>query len=424
MVISDDNPRYVSRLTRNTLGLVLAGGRGSRLYELTSWRAKPAVYFGGKYRIIDFPLSNCVNSGVRKIGVLTQYKAHSLIRHLMRGWSHFRRELGEYIEVLPASQRYSDDWYQGTADAVYQNLDIIRAEQPEFVLILAGDHVYKMDYGPLLVEHVESGADMTVCCLEVPVAEAAGTFGVMQIDETGRVVGFQEKPAEPAEIPGRPGFCLASMGNYVFNTDFLYDRLVEDAAKMGSTHDFGNDVIPAMIESCHVHAYPFRDPETGDKAYWRDVGTIDSYWQANMELVSTTPQLNLYDSEWPLWTYQEQLPPAKFVFNDPDRRGFALQSMVAGGCIISGSEVHGSVLFSGVYLHPYSKVDGAVLLPDVEVGAGSRLGRVIVDRGCRIPEGMHIGLNPEEDRGNGFRVSARGVTLVTRGMLGQAEGSL
>ncbi|MEQ8264710.1 glucose-1-phosphate adenylyltransferase [Pseudohaliea sp.] len=424
MVISDDNPRYVSRLTRNTLGLVLAGGRGSRLYELTNWRAKPAVYFGGKYRIIDFPLSNCVNSGVRKIGVLTQYKAHSLIRHLMRGWSHFRRELGEYIEVLPASQRHSDDWYQGTADAVYQNLDIIRAEQPEFVLILAGDHVYKMDYGPLLVEHVESGADMTVCCLEMPVAEAAGNFGVMQIDDTGRVVGFQEKPAEPAEIPGRPGYALASMGNYVFNTDFLYDRLVEDAAEMGSTHDFGNDVIPAMIESCHVHAYPFRDPETGDKAYWRDVGTLDSYWQANMELVSTTPQLNLYDSEWPLWTYQEQLPPAKFVFNDPDRRGLALQSMVAGGCIISGSEVHGSVLFSGVYLHPYSMVDGAVLLPDVEVGAGTRLGRVIVDRSCRIPEGMHIGLNPEEDRGNGFRVSAGGVTLVTRGMLGQAEGSL
>jgi len=424
MVISDDNPRYVSRLTRSTLGLVLAGGRGSRLYEMTNWRAKPAVYFGGKYRIIDFPLSNCVNSGVRKIGVLTQYKAHSLIRHLMRGWSHFRRELGEYIEVLPASQRHSDDWYQGTADAVYQNLDIIRAEQPEFVLILAGDHVYKMDYGPLLVEHVESGADMTVCCLEVPVAEAAGTFGVMQIDETGRVIGFQEKPAEPAEIPGRPGFCLASMGNYVFNTDFLYERLVEDAAKMGSTHDFGNDVIPAMIESCHVHAYPFRDTETGDKAYWRDVGTLDAYWQANMELVSTTPQLNLYDSEWPLWTYQEQLPPAKFVFNDPDRRGLALQSMVAGGCIISGSEVHDSVLFSGVYLHPYSRVGGAVLLPDVEVGAGSRLGRVIVDRGCRIPEGMRIGLDPEEDRANGFRVSAGGVTLVTRGMLGQAEGSL
>ncbi|KGE02621.1 glucose-1-phosphate adenylyltransferase [Pseudohaliea rubra] len=424
MVISDDNPRYVSRLTRNTLGPVLAGGRGSRLYELTSWRAKPAVYFGGKYRIIDFPLSNCVNSGVRKIGVLTQYKAHSLIRHLMRGWSHFRRELGEYIEVLPASQRYSDDWYQGTADAVYQNLDIIRAERPEFVLILAGDHVYKMDYGPLLVEHVESGADMTVCCLEVPVAEAAGTFGVMEIDNTGRVVGFQEKPAQPAEIPGRPGYCLASMGNYVFTTDFLYERLIEDAATIGSTHDFGHDVIPAMIESCHVHAHPFRDPVSGDKAYWRDVGTLDSYWQANMELVTTTPQLNLYDSDWPLWTYQEQMPPAKFVFDDPGRRGLALQSMVAGGCIISGSEVHGSVLFSGVYVHPHSLVDGAVLLPDVEVGSGTTLGRVIVDRNCQIPEGMQIGLNPEEDRSNGFRVSAGGVTLVTRGMLGQAEGSL
>ena len=422
MVISDDNPRYVSRLTRNTLGLVLAGGRGSRLYELTSWRAKPAVYFGGKYRIIDFALSNCVNSGVRKIGVLTQYKAHSLIRHLMRGWSHFRHELGEYVEVLPASQRHSDDWYQGTADAVYQNLDIIRAERPELVLILAGDHVYKMDYGPLLVQHVEASADMTVCCLEVPVAEAAGTFGVLEIDDSGRVIGFQEKPAEPAEIPGRPGYALASMGNYVFSTDFLYEQLIEDAAEPGSTHDFGHDLIPAMIESCRVYAYPFRDPVTGDKGDWRDVGTLDSYWQANMELVSTTPKFNLYDREWPLWTYQEQLPPAKFVFDDPGRRGMALQSMVAGGCIISGSEVYDSVLFSGVYIHPHAAVNAAVLLPEVEVGTGSQLNRVIVDRGCRIPEGMRIGLDAQADRGNGFRVSSGGVTLVTRGMLGQAEG--
>lgn len=417
------NPRYVSRLTRNTLALVLAGGRGSRLYELTSWRAKPAVYFGGKYRIIDFALSNCVNSGVRKIGVLTQYKAHSLIRHLMRGWSHFRRELGEYIEVLPASQRHSDDWYQGTADAVYQNLDIIRAEQPELVLVLAGDHIYKMDYGPLLVEHVESGADMTVCCMEVPVAEAAGTFGVMEVDETGRVIGFAEKPEQPAEIPGRPGYALASMGNYVFATEFLYDRLVADAAEQSSTHDFGHDVIPSMIASRHVHAYPFRTGTGGGAAYWRDVGTLDSYWQANMELVAITPQLDLYDSNWPLWTYQEQLPPAKFVFDDEERRGMALQSTVAGGCIISGSRVRGSILYSRVHVHSYADIAGAVLLPDVDIGRGATIHNAIVDRSCRIPEGLQVGIDAEEDRRNGFRVSPAGITLVTPGMLGQAAGA-
>ena len=420
----DNNPRYVSRLTRNTLALILAGGRGSRLYELTSWRAKPALYFGGKYRIIDFPLSNCVNSGIRKIGVLAQYKAHSLIRHLMRGWSHFRRELGEYVEILPASQRYSDDWYQGTADAVYQNLDIIRAEQPELVLILSGDHVYKMDYGPLLVEHVESGAQMTVCCLEVPVAEAAKTFGVMEVDETGRVVGFQEKPEQPAEIPGKPGYALASMGNYVFDTDFLYERLLKDSTVAASTHDFGHDVIPAMIEQYHVHAYPFRDQETGDKAYWRDVGTLDSFWQANMELIDTTPQLNLYEEDWPLWTYQEQLPPAKFVFDDHDRRGTAVQSMVAGGCIISGSRVTGSVVFSRAHVHSYAEISGTVLLPDVVVNRHTLIRNAIIDRGCEIPKGMQIGVDHEQDKANGFRVSAGGITLVTRGMLGQAEGGL
>lgn len=421
---AEDNPRYVSRLTRDTLALVLAGGRGSRLYELTSWRAKPALYFGGKYRIIDFPLSNCVNSGVRKIGVLTQYKAHSLIRHLMRGWSHFRRELGEYVEVLPASQRFSDDWYQGTADAVYQNLDIIRAEQPKYVLILSGDHVYKMDYGPLLVEHVESAADMTVCCLEVPVEEAAGTFGVMEVDESGRVIGFQEKPEEPAEIPGKPGYTLASMGNYVFNREFLHDRLVQDSADMGSTRDFGHDVIPAMIENFRVYAYPFRDPQTGEKAYWRDVGTLDSFWLANMELIDTTPQLNLYEEDWPLWTYQEQLPPAKFVFDEDDRRGTALQSMVAGGCIVSGSKVSGSVVFSGCHLHERSEVSSSVLLPDVVVEPGAKIHRAIIDRSCVVPAGMEIGIDAEKDRENGFRVSSGGVVLVTRGMLGQAEGSL
>ena len=422
--MEEQNPRYVSRLTRNTLALVLAGGRGARLYELTNWRAKPALYFGGKYRIIDFPLSNCVNSGIRKIGVLTQYKAHSLIRHLMRGWSHFRRELGEYVEVLPASQRHSDDWYQGTADAVFQNLDIIRAAQPELVMILSGDHIYKMDYGPMLADHVEAGADMTVCCLEVPVEEAAGAFGVMQVDESGRVIGFQEKPEHPAEIPGKPGWTLASMGNYVFSTEFLHEQLLRDSAVAGSTHDFGNDVIPSLIESCNVRAYPFRDPDTGEKAYWRDVGTLDSFWQANMELIATTPQLNIYDSDWPLWTYQEQLPPAKFVFDHDDRRGTALQSMVAGGCIISGARVSESVVFSGAHAHSYSTISGTVVLPDVVIKRNAVVRNAILDRGCVIPEGMQIGVDPDEDRENGFRVSAGGVTLVTRGMLGQAEGSL
>ena len=422
--MEDQNPRYVSRLTRSTLALVLAGGRGSRLYELTNWRAKPALYFGGKYRIIDFPMSNCVNSGIRRIGVLTQYKAYSLIQHLMMGWSHFRRELGEFVEVLPASQRHSDDWYQGTADAVYQNLDIIREERPELVLILAGDHVYKMDYGPLLVHHVETDAAMTVCCLEVPVEEAAGALGVMEVDETGRVIGFEEKPEHPAEIPGKPGFTLASMGNYVFDTQHLYERLVKDASDRGSTHDFGHDIIPAMIEEFHVQAYPFRDPETGAKAYWRDVGTLDSFWRANMELVATTPPLDIYDVDWPLWTYQAQLPPAKFVFDGDERRGTALDSMVSGGCIVSGSTVRRSVLFSGVHARSYSKIESSVILPDVEIGRGARINKAIIDRGCIIPPDMRIGVDAEEDRENGLRVTKAGVTLVTRGMLGQAEGSI
>lgn len=420
--MEDQNPRYVSRLTKNTLALILAGGRGSRLYELTAWRAKPALYFGGKYRIIDFPLSNCVNSGIRQIGVLTQYKAHSLIRHIVRGWSHFKKELGEFIEILPASQRQSDDWYQGTADAIYQNLDIIRSEKPDHVLILSGDHVYKMDYGPLLVEHVEAGADMTICCLEVTVEEAANTFGVIEVDENNRVIGFQEKPAVPAEVPGKPGICLASMGNYLFNTEFLYDRLVHDAAQPASAHDFGNDVIPAMIENSHVYAYPFRDPVTGDKAYWRDVGTLDSFWQANMEMVATTPQLNVYERDWPLWTYQEQLPPAKFVWDNDDRRGMALDSIVSGGCILSGCQLRESVVFSNVRVHSYSRVQGSLLLPETEVKRGAMIKNAIIDRGCVIPEGMQIGQDPEQDRENGFRVSAGGIVLVTRGMLGQAEG--
>ncbi len=422
--MEDQNPRYVSRLTRNTMALVLAGGRGSRLYELTSWRAKPALYFGGKYRIIDFPLSNCVNSGIRRIGVLTQYKAHSLVRHLVRGWSYFKKELGEYVEILPASQRYSDDWYQGTADAIYQNLDIIRSEAPDYVMILSGDHVYKMDYGPMLVDHVESGADLTVCCLEVPVEEAANAFGVMKVGDDSRVIEFQEKPAEPAEIPGQPGLTLASMGNYIFNTEFLFDLLIKDAGNVKSSHDFGNDILPAIIENFHVHAYPFRDPETGGKAYWRDVGTLDSFWQANMELIGTSPPLNLYEKDWPLWTYQEQLPPAKFVFDADDRRGMAVDSMVAGGAIVSGSRVSESVIFSNTRVNSYCSIERSVILPEVTVGRHCRIRNTIIDRACKIPEGMVIGYDAEQDRANGFRVTERGVVLVTRGMLGQPEGSV
>ena len=294
---ANPGPRYVSRLTKDTFALVLAGGRGSRLYELTEWRAKPALYFGGKYRIIDFPLSNCINSGIRRIGVLTQYKSHSLVRHLVRGWSHFKKELGEFIEILPASQRYSEDWYQGTADAVYQNMDIIRAEKPKYVMILSGDHIYQMDYGHMLAEHVDRGADMTVSCLEVPIEEAAGAFGVMSVDEQGRVIGFEEKPANPAPIPGEEGLTLASMGNYIFNTEFLFEKLAKDAALSGSNHDFGGDIIPAIVNDHKVYASAFRDPATNERAYWRDVGTLDSFWEANMELVSPEPALNLYDPD-------------------------------------------------------------------------------------------------------------------------------
>lgn len=419
---NDNNPRYVSRLTKQTLALILAGGRGSRLYELTDWRAKPACYFGGKYRIIDFPLSNCVNSGIRRVGVLTQYKAHSLIRHLVRGWSHFKKEFGEFVEVLPASQRYSDDWYQGTADALYQNLDIIRAEAPKYVLVLSGDHIYKMDYGTMLVDHVERGADMTVSCLEVPVEEAAGAFGVLKVDEHNRVQAFEEKPAVPSEIPGMPGMTLASMGNYIFNTDFLLDQLLLDSRNPESSHDFGNDLIPSLINEFHVNAFPFRDMETGDRAYWRDVGTLDSFWQANMELVETTPPLNLYDQDWPLWTYQEQLPPAKFVFDFDDRRGTAVDSIISGGCIVSGSMLRKSLLFSAVKVEDYSYLEQCVVLPQVKIGKHCKIRKTIIDRGCQIPEGMVIGYDADQDKANGFRVTKGGVVLVTRGMLGQPEG--
>jgi len=416
-----DDVRFVSRLTRETVALILAGGQGSRLYELTKWRAKPGLHFGGKYRIIDFPLSNCINSGVRRIGVLTQYKAHSLIRHLVHGWSWFQAGAGdrEFVEILPASQRVGGEWYRGTADAVYQNLDIIRTHSPRLVLILAGDHVYKMDYGQFLAAHAEQEADMTVCCLEVPLAEAAGDLGVMTVDENGRVIAFAEKPEKPTPIPGKPGLCLASMGNYVFNTEFLYEQVIKDADSPDTQHDFGRNIIPSIIDKYRVYAYPFRDPETKEQAYWRDVGTLDAFWEANMELVSVSPQLNLYDKVWPIFTHQLQLPPAKFVFDEPGRRGEAIQSMVSGGCVVSGAHIRGSLLFSRSRVRSRSEVTESVLLPDVDVGEDCRIQRAIIDRGSVIQAGSVIGEDHDADRERGFRVTKSGITLVTPDMLGQ-----
>lgn len=409
--------RFVSRLTRDTLALVLAGGSGSRLRELTKWRSKPAVPFGGKFRIIDFPLSNCINSGIRRIGILTQYKAYSLIRHIQQGWSFLRAELDEFVELLPAQQRIDACWYAGTADAVYQNLDILRIHNPEYVLILAGDHIYQMDYGPILAEHFESRADMTIACLEVPLEEAK-SFGVMSVDDEWRVTRFEEKPSEPTPIPGRNDVALASMGIYVFNTKFLYEMLIKDADDPNSSRDFGHDIIPNAIAKHKVMAYPYREAESDNQAYWRDVGTIDAYWAANMELIGVTPELNLYDREWPLWTYQEQLPPAKFIFDDKERRGMAVDSMVSGGCIISGACVRHSLLFSNVTVRSYSYIRDSVILPDVVIGQNCRIRKAIIDKGCHIPEGMVIGENLEEDAKR-FRVTEGGVVLVSPEMLGQ-----
>ena len=413
--------RYVSQLTRNTLALVLAGGRGSRLHELTEGRAKPAVYFGGNFRIIDFPLSNCINSGIRRIGVLTQYKSHSLIRHLVDGWSFFQRDLGEFIEILPASQRTTGDWYKGTVDAVYQNLDIVRTLLPKYVLILAGDHIYKMDYGALLAQHEKSGAEMTVACVGVSLEEAKG-FGVMSVADDLQVLSFDEKPADPKPMPGTRDIALASMGNYVFNTDFLFNLLEADAANELSSHDFGKDIIPSIIGEHRVFAYPFLDPETGRQPYWRDVGTVDAFWEANMELVAVAPELNLYDRDWPIRTFHRQLPSAKFVFRDPGRAGMALDSVVSAGCVISGAEVVDSLLFSSVRVHSYSRIEGSVLLPEVEVGRHSRIRRAVIDRGCRIPPGTIIGEDPAADAER-FRVTPKGIVLVTGEMLGKMSAA-
>lgn len=410
--------RHISRLTRETLALILAGGRGSRLAALTDWRAKPAVPFGGKFRIIDFPLSNCVNSGIRRIGVLTQYKSHSLIRHIQQGWSLLRAEFNEFVELLPAQQRISETgWYTGTADAVYQNIDIIRHHAPKYLLVLAGDHIYKMDYGPMIAAHVEKGADITVGCIEVPI-EQARDFGVMAVDDDARIVSFVEKPRQPSPMPGRPDVALASMGIYVFNTDFLIATLIRDAGRADSAHDFGKDLIPGAIGRCPVYAHPFRDVQDTAQGYWRDVGTVDAYWEANMELIAVAPPLNLYDRDWPIWTYQEQLPPAKFVFDDPGKRGIAINSMVSGGCIVAGAELRGSLLFSNVRVETHALVEDSVVLPNVRIGHHCRVRHAVIDKGCVLADGMVIGHDPEADRAR-FHVSARGVVLVTPDMLGQ-----
>ena len=408
--------RYVSSLTRDTVALILAGGRGSRLKALTLSRAKPATPFGGKYRIIDFPLSNCVNSGIRRIAVLTQYKAHDLIVHLQRAWGYFRGEFGEFVEILPAQQQIDVSWYKGTADAVFQNLGYLRRQEPEYVLVLAGDHIYKMDYGLMLAQHAESGADVTVGTVEVPV-ERAQEFGIVTIDEANRITRFVEKPLHPEPIPGRAGIALASMGIYVFNLDHLERVLRADARQEESAHDFGRNIVPSCIEAGdNVTAYVFQDAETKVQLYWRDVGNIDAFYEANIELTYVAPELNLYDQEWPIWTYQAQLPPAKFVLDDDDRHGRALNSMVSGGCIVSGALVRESVLFSNVRVGERSLVERSIILPNVDIGRDCRILSTIVDEDTDIPDGFVVGENPAEDRRR-FYVTKAGVVLVTREMI-------
>ena len=388
----DSPKRLVSRITRDTLALVLSGGRGSRLKQLTDWRAKPAVPFGGKFRIIDFPLSNCVNSGIRRVAVLTQYKAHSLIKHIQMAWGANHMARDEFVELLPAQQRINEkSWYSGTADAVYQNIDILRTHDAEYILILAGDHIYKMDYGPMIAYHVENNADLTIGCIEVPVEEASA-FGVMGVDGFGRVNMFLEKPENPPIMPNSENSSLASMGIYVFNTKFLFEQLIRDADDPNSDHDFGKNIIPRVIKHYQVFAYPFREMQSGNQAYWRDVGTIDSYWAANLELIGVTPDLNLYDTEWPIWTHQEQLPPAKFVFDEDGRRGMVV--------------------------HEQDSVSDSVILPNVVIGERARIKKAVIDKGCIIPEDMEIGFDPIADKAR-FEVSPNGIELVTPDMIGQ-----
>ncbi len=412
--------RYDQPLARDTMAYVLAGGRGSRLMEMTDVRAKPAVYFGGKSRIIDFALSNALNSGIRRIGVATQYKAHSLIRHLQRGWNFFRPERNESFDILPASQRVSEDqWYSGTADAVYQNIDIIEPYAPKYMVILAGDHIYKMDYELMLRQHVESGADVTVGCLEVPRMEATG-FGVMHVDDKDRILHFVEKPKDPPGIPGQPDMALASMGIYVFETKLLIDQLRRDAADKGSSRDFGKDIIPFLVNGGKAYAHRFNKScvrsEFETKSYWRDVGTVDAYWEGNLDLTDITPELDLYDRDWPIWTYAEIRPPAKFVHDEDGRRGSAISSLVSGDCIVSGSSLRRSLLFTGVRANSYSSLNEAVVLPDCVIGRHSRLSKVVLDRGVIIPDGLVVGEDAELDAKR-FRRTDKGVCLITQSMI-------
>src|SRR5665213_118654 len=407
-------------LAREAMAYVLAGGRGSRLMELTDRRAKPAVYFGGKTRIIDFALSNALNSGIRRFGVATQYKAHSLIRHLQRGWNFLRPERNESFDILPASQRVSEDmWYLGTADAVHQNADIISDYRPKYIVVLAGDHIYKMDYELMLRQHVDQGADVTVGCLEVPKMEATG-FGVMHVDEKDRIVGFVEKPKDPPTIPGNPSMALASMGIYVLNTDYLIKLLAEDAANKTSSHDFGKDIIPWIVKHGKAVAHRFAKScvrsNLEREPYWRDVGTVDAYWEANLDLCDTLPSLDLYSQEWPIWTYSEVSPPAKFVHDDNTRRGSAVSSLVSGGCIVSGGHVRRSLLFTGVHVHSYTKVEEAVIMPYVDIGQYARLSKVVIDRGVRIPNGLVVGDDPVLDAKR-FRRTDSGICLITQPMI-------
>jgi glucose-1-phosphate adenylyltransferase len=407
--------RYVSRLTGGTLAVIMAGGRGERLKALTEHRCKPATPFGGKFRILDFVLSNCVNSGIRQISILTQYRAQSLIQHVERGWSYLRGEFGEFIEVIPAQQQVGPHWYRGTADAVYQNLDLILSHRPKHVLVLAGDHIYKMDYGPMIAYHVEKGADITVGVVEVP-REQSIHFGVLTATEWNRVTQFDEKPKNPATLPSRPDSILASMGIYVFNTKLLERLLLEDAAEEKSAHDFGKDILPKGIGKLQVFAYPFQDVKTRAQSYWRDVGTIDAFYDANLELVHVRPELNIYDEEWPIWTYQEHQPPAKFILDEDTRRGTAINSMVSGGCIISGALVRESLLFSNVRVEERTSIERSVILPMVTIGRGCTIKHAILDEGCVVPDGMGIGVDPAEDAKR-FHVTEKGVVLVTADML-------
>ncbi|WP_353472163.1 glucose-1-phosphate adenylyltransferase [Salipiger sp. H15] len=418
-------PRRSHRLASRSMAFVLAGGRGSRLHELTNFRVKPAVYFGGKARIIDFALSNALNSGIRKIALATQYKAHSLIRHCQRGWNFFRAERNEFLDILPASQRYNEQtWYRGTVDAVAQNIDIIDSYDIDYIVILAGDHIYKMDYEEMLEQHVDSGAQVTVGCLTVDRSEASA-FGCMAVNDSDRITSFLEKPKDPPGLPDDPDKTLVSMGIYVFDWKYLRGKLMEDLGSESSSHDFGNDMIPEIVAAGGAQAHRFEDScvrEPGKPAYWRDVGTVDAFWRANIDLTNFDPELDLWDTDWPIWTYAEVVPPAKFIHDEEDRRGSAVSSLIAGGCIVSGTEIRESLLFTKVHTNSYASLERVVLLPNVYVSRYARLTNTVVNRGVHIPEGLVVGEDPEEDA-KWFRVTAGGVTLITQGMLDRREAA-